>query len=194
MTFIHPIIPHILFAKNIERDNFILKQKKFISELYIGKKYFNCISETRRLLYYYPDIAGYNEYTYFIEGSYFLGKQYKTVINHLKGSTKYNNLRLPFLILLSQSYLGIGWHNEGIKTLKQIDYSDIKSAQRFNLFIRRTEIYLNNSEYENALSEIKDSKIYIMKKNKGGLFHLYFKVRFFATKFIFKHASKDIQG
>ena len=71
IILIDQIIQSNLSAINIKRGNFILKQKKFISELYMDKQYFDCVSETRRLLYYYPDIEYYNEYLYFIDTNYF---------------------------------------------------------------------------------------------------------------------------
>ncbi|MDY6969481.1 MAG: hypothetical protein SVR08_12625, partial [Spirochaetota bacterium] len=165
IILIDQIIQSNLSAINIKRGNFILKQKKFISELYMDEQYFDCISETRRLLYYYPDIAYYNEYLYFIDANYFLGKQYRTVINNLKGSDNYNDLKLPYYILLSRSYHNLGLYKDSIRALKQIDYRDLEYTQRFELFIRRIEIYIHNSKYKDALKEIKKSKKNIIENN-----------------------------
>ena len=106
-----------------ESDNFIIKQKKFIFELYKNNRFFDCIAETQRLLSYRKDIKNRKQFIYFINTCYYSGDQYKTVITRLQNSTdKKKEFPLHNLFLLSQSYFNIGYHKLGIELLKKIDW------------------------------------------------------------------------
>jgi len=140
-----------------------MKQKRFINELFIQGRYFDALTETRRLLALYPKIADYKKYHYFIEGNYFLGKQYKTVISHLNQTMDFNYLKIPYAILLSQSYLKIGLYNEGLNALMLVNYDDINIKSRNDLLLRRIEIFIIKSEYNNAIAEIEKVKDYLFE-------------------------------
>ena len=102
---------------------FVLKQKKFISELFENKMYFNCISETRRLIQYKKNIKNINDYYYFIASNYFLGKQYKSVIYNIINNEKLLSEK-KFRVLLSQAYLKLGHYKESIRALDEIQYNN----------------------------------------------------------------------
>ena len=88
------------------------------------------------------------------EANYFLGGQYKTVISNIKESGNEDTLVLPYLFLLSRSYMKLGLDNESLKTLSQYDYDIMKKNEREELFLLKIEAYLRNSLYREALLEI----------------------------------------
>jgi hypothetical protein len=133
-------------------DTFTQRQKTFIRELYLRQDYFACIAETRRLLHYAPGTADRDRYVYFTHGLYFLGGQYKTVIFNLAGPGPHEP-GFPSLLLLSQAYLKLGLGSEGEKALSSIGYGDIEGPDGYELLIRRVEIHLLHSRFENAFAE-----------------------------------------
>ncbi|MDY6933198.1 MAG: hypothetical protein SVZ03_03125 [Spirochaetota bacterium] len=143
-SFLHGSVPRDL----------IQKQKSFVRELYLKERYFDCIAEARRTQCIISKTNNWHEYAYFIEGCYYLGKQYKSVISHIGLDDESDDLRLPFLIMLSQSYLNIGLSSKGMDVLRQIDYVEIGEDERYELLLRRCEILFRKSEYENAIFEI----------------------------------------
>ncbi len=154
------VISGTLLASESGRNDIVIKQKRFIGELYSAGRYFDCIAETRRLLNLKFDLENRDQFKYFIEGSYFLGGQFKTVIFNLK-TLEDNGERLPRLILLSQSYLRLRLYNESIEVLKEMDYHEVAENKRHGFFLRRVEVLLQDSRYEDALTEMAAAKGYL---------------------------------
>lgn len=139
------------------QNEYHIKQKRFIRELYNQQKYYDCIAETRRLLSNWSSIGNRNEFHYFIEMNYFLGKQYKSVISHLKSKDQIQKKRFPNLLLLSQAYHNIGQSNESLNVLEKIDYSSVREKDKYQLFYRKSELLLESSRYEDLLYEIESN-------------------------------------
>jgi hypothetical protein len=149
-------------------EEFVSKQKEFIKGLYHQKKYFDCIAETRRLLAYRPDIKDADQYAYFINANYFLGGQYKTVIENLSKEKADNKLGVYSTILLSQSYLNLGHLDQSASALGGINYSLLDNSGAFELLTRKSVIYLKKSEYKKNLDEIDNYKKLFPEDKKIG--------------------------
>ncbi len=133
-------------------DDFISKEKKFIMDLYAGSMYFDCITETRRLMHYDPGARDNPGLFFFIESLYFLGGQYKTVVYNINSSKRGSDLAYAFL--LSQAYQKLGMSTEGFRVLEGFDYTLLNSDDAYNLMIRKTEVLLQKKEYSKILHEI----------------------------------------
>lgn len=160
------IIISILFLSGLtlfagKGDNeFISKQKSFIKEQFVQKKYFDCISETRKLITYDSNPENYNDYIYFIESNYFLGEQYKSVIYYITEKEQ-KGLYYRETVLLSQAYLKLGLYSKSINTIQVINYQDIDPVYRYNLLLRKVEPFVYTAEYEKAIKEIEKSKKFL---------------------------------
>ncbi|MBN2401709.1 MAG: hypothetical protein JXN64_04860 [Spirochaetes bacterium] len=155
----------------IKQDEFIIKQKRFVNELYQNKRYFDCIAETQRLLYYTDNKTNQDELIYFINACYFLGKQYKTVISRIDNLKKNTGiLSLNNLFLYSRSYLNIGYYDISKKILYSLDYSDVNEDRRSDLFTKRAEFFIKNFDYAILLKEVEIAEGYFT--NFGRLFSL----------------------
>lgn len=138
-------------AKNSRE--FVIRQKKVMRSFFLDKRYFDCIAEARRLLSYTTTENLRDEYLYFIEANYYLGGQYRTVISHIREMEGDNRARLPYLLLLSRSYMKLGMDSESLSALLRYDYARMEKNERRDLFLARIETYLKNSMYPEALSE-----------------------------------------
>jgi hypothetical protein len=158
----------------IKQHEFIIKQKRFINELYNNKMYFDCIAETRRILDYKNSTSNQDELTYLIDTCYFFGGQYKTVISRLQNTRNIsiNKRKFPDLFLLSHSYLNIGYINLAKEILFNFNYSDVNTNERSDLFINRVELLIRNFEYQNILSEIENADNYFTGFNSFFLMDL----------------------
>ena len=150
-------------------SEYIQKQKRFITELFGSKMYFNCISETRRLMQYKKNKKYKNDYEYFIASNYFLGKQYKSVIFNIIKNKKLLSEN-KFIILLSQSYLKLGYYKESIKALDKIQYNNLTNIDIYNIFYRRCEIHLYSKSYNSIYDEIEEVKKYYKDQYSLGKF------------------------
>ena len=150
------------FAGNLNSE-FIKKQKKFITELYTNKMYFNCISETRKLMQYKKNIKNESDYEYFIAANYYLGKQYKSLIYSVSKKEKLLTEN-KFRILLSQAYLKLGYYKESIRALDKIQYNGLTKLDLYSIFFRRCEIHLYSKNYNSIFDEINNVKTFYEKK------------------------------
>ncbi|HPS56590.1 MAG TPA: hypothetical protein PK514_00665 [Spirochaetota bacterium] len=133
-----------------ERDTFENRQKKFISELFLSKDYFNTIAEARRLQYYTQD----PQIEYFIYTCYYLAAQYNTVIREYKpGESSGIDLPAPEL-LVSQSYLAMGDYSSAYSSLGMPMYEGLDKKNSFTLFMRRVEPLLLSGDFDPLDSEL----------------------------------------
>ncbi len=162
------IISTPCFAES-KNEDFILKQRNFISDLYKEEKYFDCITETQRLLNYENDADAQNELLYFINACYYSGGQYKTVISRLRTAENSSKDRfyLANLFLLSNAYYNLGYYDKSKAVLDMLDYADIKKDDQDKLFAGRAEKLLRSHEYSNILSEVEYAGNYINEFNKS---------------------------
>jgi hypothetical protein len=169
LLFTISVLPSVSSFAELTQPEFIIKQKKFIFELYKSKRYFDCIAETQRLLAYRDNIRDTSKYDYFIETCYYLGGQYKTVISrHNNTNSIHNSKPEPVnLFLVSHSYLNIGYYRESKEILNKLDYSELNEDEQGHLFINRAELLIKNYEYRDTLTEIEHADKYISRFNKS---------------------------
>lgn len=145
-------------ALNSGEDNFKLKQKKFIRELYYEQRYYDCIAETIRFCSA-DKSAAEKECLYFIEMNYFMGKQYKTVISDLLSLSELNENR-NLLFLLSWSYSAINLNKDALNILNNINYDQMQDNEKAELFKNKAGILLKSYRYRDLLVEFAECKKY----------------------------------
>ncbi len=101
-------------------ESFPEKQKLFIGKLFGEKRYFETITETRRLISFLGEFPEKRSYEYFILGNYFLGGQYKSVIFNINNFSR--DLNASEKLLLSRSYLKTGLYHESYSVIKGQEY------------------------------------------------------------------------
>lgn len=143
-------------------NDFIVKQKRFINELFTKGRYFDCIAETRRLAGSDIPAEEKNNLNYFIESNYFLGGQYRTVISDID-KKQISGDDFPYLILQSQSYLKLNNNNSASDAFKNIKYNQIDEKYRVDLLLRKIEIMLDGSRYTEIIAEIDSAEMYSVK-------------------------------
>ena len=132
------------------RDAFENTQKKFITELFQSKDYFNTIAEARRLQYYTQD----PQIEYFIYTCYYLAGQYNMVIREYKpGESLGIDFPAPEL-LVSQSYLAIGDYSSSYNSMGMPAYEGLDKKNSFTLFLRRVEPLLLSGDFNPLDSEL----------------------------------------
>ena len=114
-----------------DMESFPARQKNFIRKLYNEKRYFESITEARRLQV--EDKSP--ELEYFIYMNYFFAEQYRTV------TARYNyaGSQLDFCpgFLVSEAFLNLGMYEESVKVLSAYNYSG-RRTKDMELFLRRT--------------------------------------------------------
>lgn len=147
-----------LDAFEIKQNNgsdFVKKQNLLINDLFIHKKYFDCIAETGRLLQYTTNKSLAREYDYFISLNYFLGGQHAVVAD--RASYNETRHRIPDVrdaLLVSRSFMKRGNTEKAGAALHSISYETTEKKFQFDLFIRRTELLVLADSYDDALNEI----------------------------------------
>ena len=120
------------------KENLVVKQQRFIQELYEQKQYFNCISGTRKLLVYDHDPKNHPYYLSLINKFYFLGGQYQTVIQKIKQKKE---MTFTDKMMLAQSYWQVGNYQQADQSLPSFDNLDQELSLVFkeskNLFAKR---------------------------------------------------------
>ncbi|MBN2041903.1 MAG: hypothetical protein JW864_17845 [Spirochaetes bacterium] len=151
-----------LFADSADND-FLIKQKRFVHELFMRKKYFDCIAETRRLLQYDEHIKIKPDYLYLISTCYYLGGQYKTVIANIEGSefVKPAKSGISMLFMLSHSYSALNDHKKGTQLLNNLKYINMNSSERTQLLRNRIMLHLKLFSYGEILQEIEKADQYL---------------------------------
>lgn len=127
-----------------ENEPFEQKQKKFISELFLSKDYFNTIAEARRLQYYRQD----PQVEYFIYTCYYLAAQYGTVIHEYNPGSGRGIDSAAAGLLVSQSYLAAGDYSSAYTSLGTAVYEGLGSRDSFNIFLRRIEPLVMSGDFE----------------------------------------------
>jgi hypothetical protein len=147
-------------------SDLIGKQKIFIRDLYGQKRYFDAITETRRLMVFDP-VGDGKDYSFFIDINYFLGGQYRSVVMNIAsrpGPADYRNS-----ILLSQSYLKLGMNDRGLEAVLGVRYGAVDGRYRYPLLARKAEAYLACGLYRELADEIRAAESFIPE---GGSLHL----------------------
>jgi hypothetical protein len=166
---IFSIITIPVFAEQENRE-FIIKQKKFISELYKDKRYFDCIAETQRLLNY-NNSKNNDELLYFINSCYYSGGQYKTLISRIKSpdTIKKDKFYTANILLLSHSFYNLGYFDKSETILNLSDYPNIDVKYQEKLFTSKAEIFVKRYQYKDLLSEIEKAGNYLNSFNSFNL-------------------------
>lgn len=152
------IIEIVSTPLSLSSQSFLDNQKVFIKKLYREKRYFNAISETRRLISYGGDNPEKRRYEYFILGNYYLGEQYKSVIFHLNNSSK--DLNIDEKLLLSRSYIKAGLYNESYNVLKEQKYGKNRK-NNYRILLARIEPLLFMRKNNSALDRVYEAERYI---------------------------------
>ena len=135
---------------------FTSAQKGFIYRLYSEGHYFQCISETERLVQM-TSPANREPFDYFMAVNFFRGYQHSSAIFMLQ---EQGHEEMPFnhSILVSQAYRWQNNYTKAITALDGYDYEELQSARRNTLFIRRLEIYTDTGNYTGALEEVERAR------------------------------------
>jgi len=150
-----------------ETGGLVGRQKRFIRDLFSQQRYFDVISETRRLMALDPAGDGRNEYTFFMDVNYFLGRQYRTVVANITSRPGPPDYRAG--ILLSQSYLRLGMNGRSLEAALRVPYGAVEIPGRYPLLARRAEAYLECGLYRELLEEIGTAGRYIPDGDRVGL-------------------------
>ncbi|MBN2159832.1 MAG: hypothetical protein JW807_10585 [Spirochaetes bacterium] len=142
-----------------DRGEFISRQKKFIRELFSEKRYFDAIAETRRLIAHGHGSRMRDDCNFFINVNYYLGGQYKTVVNNIAGMPVPPDTRSA--VLLSQSYLRLGMNSRGLGAIRGIGYDSVSGPGRYPLLARKAEAYIACGMYRELLEEIREAEGYL---------------------------------
>lgn len=126
------VLEILLTPLSLYPESFPEKQKLFIRKLFGEKRYFETITETRRLISYLGEFPEKRSYEYFILGNYYLGGQYKSVIFNIKNFSP--DLNISEKLLLSRSYLKTGLYHESYSVIKGQKYGNNREV---NLSILR---------------------------------------------------------
>jgi hypothetical protein len=165
LVFISLFPGSLMGAENSSK--LLLKQKRFVKDLFFQKRYFDAIAETRRLIAFDPDTDNRVDYAFFIDINYFMGGQYKSVVKFVSdraGALKYRDGAL-----LSQAYLKLGMNANGLEAALNIRYSDVDTSLRYTLLARKAEAYLECGMYGELLDEIKYAEQFIPEREKLAL-------------------------
>lgn len=128
-------------------------QRNFIERLFKGGRYFECIGELRRI----QNVENYRKVEYFIYSSYYMAGQYISVYDNYKPELSDPELKVPSLLLISQSYSRKGLLSESYDIFRGIKYSEIDSAFRFDFFYRKTEPLLLSGDLDRIEVDILEA-------------------------------------
>jgi hypothetical protein len=146
------------------KNELVLKQKKFVRELFFEKRYFDVIAEMNRLIAIDTGDNNRNDYPFFIGVNYFLGGQYKTAATFV--STHLNVMKYRNGILLSQSYLKLGMNSHGLETALSIRYGSVHPSLRYPLLARKAEAYMECGLYKELQEEINYAEQFVPERKK----------------------------
>ena len=149
------------------KNELILKQKKFVRELFFEKRYFDVIAEMNRLIALETGADNRRDYAFFIGVNYFLGEQYKSAVTFL--STRSDILEYRNRILLSQTYLKLGMNAHGLETALTIRYDAVNASFRYPLLARKAEAYMECGLYRELLDEISYAEQFVPEREKLAL-------------------------
>lgn len=139
--------PSLLFS---EENGFVEKQKVFVKELYSKGRYFDFIAEAVRLQNFYTHEA----LDYCIYSAYYMGEQYKTVVNYYKPGLENEKMRLPAALMVSASYLKLKNDEMSFEVLKDFTYEGVEENYRFDLFKGRMNPLVFKDDIESIKIEI----------------------------------------
>jgi len=146
------VFPFVM-APGAKNEAFITKQKVFIRELYLEKRYFDCISETGRLIASFGPGSDTCIWRNFMTLNYYLGGQYGSAIysaaagdDSCRGFYQAN--------LVSRSYLLAGNGLSALQTMGPFSYDGLTDNEQVFLLARRAECYLHDHDLEAMIREI----------------------------------------
>ena len=133
-----------------DKTPFDLMQKRFVSELFYSKDYFNTIAEARRISFYKndPDIE------YFIYTCYYLAGQFNTVTREYISDSRADIDSMAPVLLVSQSYLKTGNYSESYKALGSPRYDGLEASEKFIFLLRRVEPLVLSGDYDSFDREL----------------------------------------
>ncbi len=141
------------------------KQIQFIRKLFYEKRHFECIAETRRYLFYNPDVDENkkNALMFFITANYYLGAQYSRATKIATEELPLNYT--PGRILLSQSLKKSGHFDQSFRALENLAYPSSDPFLRYELLIRKADALIALGKYDEAAQEIELQEKFFSSQN-----------------------------
>jgi hypothetical protein len=152
------IFPAVRGASAAEVD-LVTKQKMFIRDLFAQKRYFDVITETRRLMAFDQGAGSSRDYAFFININYFLGGQYRSVVAAM--ASRSGPLDSRESILLSQPYLKMGLCGPALVTAARVPYGSVEAPRRYPLLARKAEAYIQCGLYRELVEEARAAEQYV---------------------------------
>ncbi|MBP7737951.1 MAG: hypothetical protein KA369_18380 [Spirochaetes bacterium] len=152
------IFPAPRGASAAESD-LVTRQKIFIRDLFAQKRYFDVITETRRLMVFDRGDGNRRDYNFFININYFLGGQYRSVVAAMASRSGPRDSRES--ILLSQAYLKLGLCGPALETAAPVSYGAVEAPRRYPLLARKAEAYIQCGLYRELVEEVRAAERHV---------------------------------
>ena len=153
--FLFLFISISIFAN--KNDNFNQIEIKFIKELYLSERYFDCIAEIGKLQFSERD----PKLEYFKYINYYMAEQYSAVIFNYGVDLSSDEMHYNSLFLISSAYFKKGMYQESYEILKNMEYNELPKELVFTMFFRRIEPLTLLGDRDNIKDEIYKSDLII---------------------------------
>jgi hypothetical protein len=145
-------------------EGFTDMQKRFVRRLFSEQRYFDAIAETKRLRSGTRDTGKARDYDFFIDINYFLGGQYRSVVQRIASRPGPDDFRSN--VLLSQAYLGLGMCGRSLDALRGFRYDMVEPRLRFRLLARRADAFLAGGRYRELADEVAAAEPYVPEREQ----------------------------
>jgi len=123
-------------------------QKRFVASLFSQQRYFDCISETRRLASMQNKSSSL-DYEYFILANYFLARQHLTVIEQINYQPKFFN-EFNFKLMFADSLINTNRSGDIPQLFLGWSAMDIPTERKFEYLKLLVKAELVNENFQNA--------------------------------------------
>jgi len=151
-TVLALLVPGAVFAGDAG-PGFAASQKSFIKTLFSGKKHFDCIAETRRLLHHAPEAGNRADFDYFIAANYYLGGQYATAAS-LTEAPHAGEADGRSRVLRAQCLSKLSRHEDALAELERVPGDAANPFRRYDIFLRKADALLSLERYDGILRAI----------------------------------------
>jgi hypothetical protein len=147
-----PLLIH-LPSTAAETGNMERRQRAHAMELFLKGRYFQCVTETEKMIFYWKDKGSDSQYL--ISSSYFLGGQYRSVCGRLaENSAALSEGRNR--LLLSQSFMKLGDWRHGAEIAAALSYEGDSALERYDVLMRRIEPLFYLNDYAAAMAAVDE--------------------------------------
>lgn len=127
-------------------------QKDLVRFLFDNRLYFDCISESGRLIHLDSTSGTTSDYSYFILLNYYYGGQHLSIIQNIDSKDK-QQVSPRFRLMYAYSLFKSGHTEKAIDSLSVVNDTNINADMRNELMLRRIDLMLHAGEYESAIEE-----------------------------------------